>query len=100
MSSTSGQNVDEDVNARGTCQERVFIAPNNPQICLMSSSPVPSVANISVVSDDAGSDCINPATSLRIGSITHNRQENGYDHEWESRADFDKWLTNEQKTEG
>ena len=52
------------------------------------SSPAPS----------AGPD---PATHLRmVGSITYDREESGYNLEWETRADFDKWLTHEQRAVG
>ena len=30
----------------------------------------------------------------------YNREENGYNLEWETRADFDRWLTHEQKAVG
>ena len=71
----------------------------------MSSSPVPSIADIPAVPDDTGPeradpDTIDPATSTRMGSIMYDREEGGYNLEWESRDDFDKWLTHEQATIG
>ena len=35
-----------------------------------------------------------------MGSITYNRNENGYNLEWESRDDFDRWFTNKQEACG
>jgi hypothetical protein len=71
----------------------------------MSSSPVPSIANVPTVSDDASPeradpDAIDPATSTKMGSITYDREEASYNLEWESRDDFDKWLTHEQAAIG
>lgn len=59
-----------------------------------------SVVSIPTVSDNAGSDRIDPATSLRMGSITYDREKNGYNLEWESRADFERWLKHEQDAIG
>src|SRR5260370_31954656 len=72
---------------------------------LMSSSPVPSIANIPAVPDDtsperADPDAIDPAASTKMGSITYNQEEGGYNLEWESRDNFNKWLTHEQATIG
>jgi hypothetical protein len=50
--------------------------------------------------DDAGADRIDPATSLQVGSITYDREQNGYDLEWESRAEFDRWLKHKQDASG
>ena len=62
------------------------------------SSPAPTVVDVPVMPVDAGPD---HATSLRlVGSITYDREENGYNLEWETRADFDRWLTHEQKANG
>ena len=42
-----------------------------------------------------------PDPSLRaFGGITYDREENGYNLEWESRAEFEHWLTNEQQALG
>ena len=64
------------------------------------TSPVPAVVNVPAAPDDAGSEHIDPATSSRIGSISCDREENGYNLEWESRADFNNWLTHEQAALG
>jgi len=41
------------------------------------------------------------ATPLQtVGSIMYNWEENGYNLEWETRANFDKWLTHKQKAVG
>ncbi|KAF8491686.1 hypothetical protein F5888DRAFT_1807190 [Russula emetica] len=62
------------------------------------SSPEPTVANVPVMPVGAGPD---PAAPLRmVGSITYDREENGYNLEWETRADFESWLTHEQKALG
>ncbi|KAN0123276.1 hypothetical protein V8E52_002608 [Russula decolorans] len=54
--------------------------PFLPQMSLMSSPAPPTVVN------DAGPD---PAPPLRlVGSITYDREEAGYNLEWETRADF------------
>src|SRR6266852_3622188 len=53
-------------------------------------------ALVPAVPDEAGPDDIDPATSSRIGSITYDWEDGGYNHEWESRADFNEWLTREQ----
>ncbi len=71
----------------------------------MSSSPVPSIANIPAVPDDTGPehtdpDAINPTASTKMGSITYNREEGSYNLEWESRDNFNKWLTHEQAAIG
>jgi hypothetical protein len=59
-------------------------------------SPMSSVV-IPAVPDP---DCIDPATLSRMGSMTYNWEEGGYNLEWESRADFNKWLTHEQAAIG
>ena len=68
---------------------------------LMLSSSVPSIADIPTVPDDTGPehadpDAIDPAASTKMGSITYDREEGGYNLEWESRNNFNKWLTHEQ----
>ena len=68
------------------------------------SSPASSVVNLPAVPDDAGLEhidpTIDPATCSKIGSMSYDRQENGYNLEWESRAEFTDWLTNEQAALG
>ena len=64
------------------------------------TSPVPAVVNIPAMPDDAGPDLIDPATSSKMGSIMYDREENRYNLEWESRDDFNKWLTHEQDAIG
>jgi hypothetical protein len=59
-----------------------------------------SEVSVPTVPEDAGSDQIDPATSRRMGSITYDREENGYNLEWESRADFERWLKHEQNAIG
>ena len=66
------------------------------------SSPVPaSVVNVpDTVPDDSGPDHIDPATSTKVGSIMYDRQEGGFNLEWESRANFHEWLKHEQAALG
>jgi hypothetical protein len=67
------------------------------------SLPVPPVVTLTpipAVLDDAGVLQIDPATSIRKGSYIHDRDENGYNLKWESRADFNNWLTHEQAAHG
>src|SRR6266567_1175162 len=35
-----------------------------------------------------------------VGSIMYDQEENGYNLEWETRADFNRWLTHKQKAIG
>ena len=60
----------------------------------------PPVVNVPAVPDDAGADPIDPATSSKIGGITYDQEEGGYKLEWETRADFKRWLTHEQQAIG
>jgi len=67
--------------------------------------PAPSIADVPAVPDDADPECeesdtIDPAISSKMGSITYNREVSSYDLEWESRAEFNKWLTYEQAAIG
>ena len=82
-------------HAGGTCFDasiQVFTAPiPSPPM----SSPVSSIVNVPTVPDDAGPEHIDPNTLSKIGSMPYN-QKNGYNLEWESRADFNNWLTHEQ----
>ena len=64
------------------------------------SSPMLTVPALPVVAADIADPEIDPATSHRMGSIMYDRKENGYNLEWESRADFDRWLTHEQEALG
>ena len=65
------------------------------------TSPVASVTNVPLPVDTGAINLtIDPATSLQMGSITYDQNKNCYDLEWESRDDFDRWLTNEQDTHG
>ena len=69
------------------------------------ASSVASVTNVSLLVDTGAinpiiNPAIDPATSLRMGSITYDQNENCYNLEWESRDDFDRWLTNEQDAHG
>ena len=70
---------------------------------MTSPSPVASVPLLvdaeAIIDPDIDS-VINPATSIQMGSITYDQNENGYNLEWESRDDFDRWLTNEQEAHG
>jgi hypothetical protein len=59
--------------------------------------PLPTVVSVPAMPDE---DYIDPATSSRIGSMSYDREEGGYNLEWESRADFNDWLTHEQKEIG
>ena len=67
---------------------RVF-APIPPPLV---SCPTP------VVNIDAAPDSAIPLQL--VGSITYDREEGSYNLEWESRADFQSWLTHEQKALG
>jgi hypothetical protein len=53
-----------------------------------------------IMSDDDGPNNIDPATSSKTGSMTYNHKKNSYNLEWESRADFNTWLTHEQTAIG
>jgi hypothetical protein len=59
----------------------------------MPSSDVPAMP------DDASPEHIDPATLSGMGSITYD-WKHGYNLEWESRADFNKWLTHKQAVIG
>jgi hypothetical protein len=60
------------------------------------SSPAPTPVNAPIMPADAG-----PDPPLRaFGGITYDREGNGYNLEWESRAEFERWLTNEQQALG
>ena len=120
--------MDEQLHAGGThfvASEHIFTAPSP---LLPMSSPVPSVVNVPIapdntgpehinptvsdptmsnptmfnptMSDDDGHDNIDPATSSKPGSITYNHKKNGYNLEWESRADFNTWLMHKQAAIG
>ena len=69
------------------------------------TSPVTSVTNIPLPVDTGAINltidpAIDPATSLWMGSIMYDWNKNCYNLEWESRDNFDRWLTNEQDTHG
>ena len=68
--------------------------PTNP--LLPMSLPVPSVADVPAVLDDAGPEEDPP----KIGSMTYDREQNGFNLEWGSRDDFSNWLRLEQKEMG
>ena len=62
------------------------------------SSPAPTLIDVPAAPVNAGTD---PAAPLRtVGSITYDREENGYRLEWETRADFESWLSHEQRALG
>ncbi|KAF8484211.1 hypothetical protein F5888DRAFT_1812229 [Russula emetica] len=90
--------VDEHRARRGNTSGRVFTLP--PQFPPLPMSSPSSVIDIPAVPDDPGPKHINPTTSSRLGSFTYDREEASYNLEWESRADFDKWLTHEQAAIG
>ena len=78
-------------------QHPVTIAPHPG---MTSPSPVASVplpVDAGAIIDPDIDSIIDPATLIRMGSITYDRNKNGYDLEWESRNDFNRWLTNEQE---
>ena len=60
-------------------------------------SPVPLPVDARAIIDLAIDSVIDPATSIQMGSITYDWNENGYNLEWESKDDFDRWFTNEQE---
>ena len=68
--------------------------PTNP--LLPMSLPVPSIADVPAMLDDAGPEEDPP----KIGSMTYDREQNGFNLEWESRDDFSNWLWLEQKEMG
>ena len=68
--------------------------PTNP--LLLMSLPVPSVADIPAVLDDASPKEDPP----KIGSMTYDQEQNSFNLEWESRDDFSNWLRLEQKEMG
>ena len=68
--------------------------PTNP--LLPMSLPVPSIADVPTVLDDAGPEEDPP----KIGSMTYDREQNGFNLEWESRDNFSNWLRLEQKEMG
>ncbi len=59
-----------------------------------------SAVNVPAVPAVPRPDDIDPTTSTRIGSIMYDWGEGGYNLEWESRADFERWLTHEQQALG
>jgi len=59
----------------------------------------PAMSDLTV-SHDASPEDINAAFSSKIGSMTYDRKENGYNLKWESRAEFNDWLTHEQAAVG
>ena len=82
--------------------DSVSTLSNMTPVLNMTPVPFPSVAavNVPAVPDEPGPDNIDPATSIQIGSITYDWGEGGYNLEWESRADFERWLTHEQRALG
>src|SRR5882762_9934524 len=59
------------------------------------SYPVPTVVNVPAMPDTS------PDTPLRmVGSIMYDWEENGYNLEWETRANFNTWLSHKQKALG
>ena len=55
------------------------------------SLPTPAVVNVPGMPANPNS---------VIGSIMYDWQENRYNLEWETRADFERWLTHEQQVLG
>jgi hypothetical protein len=64
------------------------------------SPPMSPIDNVPAVPDDAGLEPIDPATSTKTGSMTYDRDKNSYNLKWESRGEFNEWLTNEQAALG
>ena len=54
----------------------------------VTSAPLPVDAE-AIINPDIDS-VIDPATSIRMGSITYDRNENSYNIEWDSRDNFDR----------
>jgi hypothetical protein len=65
----------------------LYTVQSPPMLSPMSSVVIPAVPN---------PDHIDPATLSRMGSMTYDLEEGSYNLEWESRANFNKWLTHEQ----
>ena len=85
--------------------ERVLTCLHSTPLQHQMASSVASVTNVSLLVDAGAinpiiNPAINPATSLRMGSITYDRNKNCYNLEWESRDNFDRWLTNERDAHG
>jgi hypothetical protein len=85
------------VHAGGTRLDASLQPPNPSPESPPMSSPV---SNVPAAPDHAGPERIDPATSSKMGSMTYDREKNGYNLEWESRADFNQWLTHEQAAIG
>ena len=62
-----------------------------------SVASVPLLVDTGAIIDPDIDSVIDPTTSIQMGSITYDWNENSYNLEWESRDDFDRWLTNEQE---
>ena len=85
--------------------DRVLMRLHSIPLQHQMASSVASVTNVSLPADTRAINpiidpAIDPTTSLRMGSITYDWNKNCYNLEWESRDDFDRWLTNEQDTHG
>jgi hypothetical protein len=99
------QIVDGKRARKGNASRRVFTVPNPSQpmsspVSPVSPDPNPPVPNVPAAPDHAGLERIDPATVSKMGSMTYDREENGYNLEWESRADFKDWLAHEQAAIG
>ena len=79
-----------------TCLDSISTLPN------MTPVPSPSIAavNVPAVLGEPRPDNINPTTSTRIRSIMYNQRDGSYNLEWESRANFEQWLTHKQRALG
>ena len=82
------------------CQYPPPLSPLPPSPSSLSMSLPPSVVNVPIMPDDAGADPIDPATLSKIGGIMYDRKEGSYKLEWETSADFERWLTHEQQAIG
>ena len=88
-------------NASGTCPHASSQHPiTAPHPRMTFPSPVPLLVDAGAIINPAIDSVIDPATSIRMGSITYGWNENGYNLERESRDDFDRWFTNEQEARG
>ena len=81
-------------NTSGTCPHASSQHPvTAPHPGMIFPSPVPLAVDAGAIINPAIDDSvIDPATSIRMGCITYDRNENGYNLEWESRDNFDRWF--------
>ena len=90
--------MDESVHAGGTHQDVSLQHPIPPNPFPPMLLPAPASSNTPTMLNHASPKHL--ATLSKIGSMTYNQEENGYNLEWESQANFNQWLTHEQAAIG